>query len=117
VNQPGLYEVRDIDASGHKRDSYVVFDGRNKGKATLEEATILAADLSTASLKRTALKAMTRDRQKRRADRQRNRELCGWLLNASSCRSARAMYLMMAPANAGLSVKYMVFVCLFVFIL
>ena len=50
VSEPGLYEVRNIDADGNK-DSYIVFDGVNRAEVSDQDALALAAHLAEVDLK------------------------------------------------------------------
>jgi len=83
INQPGLYEVRNVNDNGDNEVSYVVFDGKHKGEISYQDAVSFATHLTEADLKQIALKALISDRQKRKANRLRKKELCVWMLDAA----------------------------------
>ena len=83
VEQPGLYEVQNCIGREDPEISYIVFDGKNKGEVSRDAALSLAKNLNNADLKKMAKTALLRDREKRRVNRERKKELCLWVLGTA----------------------------------
>lgn len=83
VNEPGLFEIRNINEYSQIVDSYTVFDGKQKAEISLEEARSLATQLGHVDFMPIVSKALALNKKDKNILKLRKKELCMWMLDCA----------------------------------